>query len=73
VVWVGAMVSAGLLMVLLFFSFIGEVNFAYAYVAGVLIVFLAAYFLVTWAPSSTRGSRGTPAPRTASGAASKGS
>jgi high-affinity Fe2+/Pb2+ permease len=48
VVWVGAMVSAGLLMVLLFFSFIGEVNFAYAYVAGVLIVFLAAYFLVTW-------------------------
>ena len=48
VTWVGAMVSAGLLVVLLFFSFIGEVNFAYAYLAGVLMVCLAAYFFLTW-------------------------
>src|SRR5688572_8800062 len=48
VVWAGAMFSAGILAVLLFFSFVGEINFSYAYVAGVLIIFLAAYFFLTW-------------------------
>lgn len=42
------MISAGLLAVLIFFSFIGEVNFAYAYVAGVMMICLAAYFYLTW-------------------------
>jgi hypothetical protein len=42
------MTSGGLLIVLLFFSFVGEVDFAYAYVAGILIIFLAAYFFLTW-------------------------
>jgi Ca2+/Na+ antiporter len=42
------MFSAGMLFVLLFFSFVGEINFAYAYVAAVLIIFLAAYFFLTW-------------------------
>ena len=42
------MISAGLLVVLIFFAFVGEVNFAYAYVAGVLIICLAVYFYLTW-------------------------
>jgi hypothetical protein len=36
------MLSAGMLFVLLFFSFAGEINFAYAYVAAVLIIFLTS-------------------------------
>jgi len=65
------MTSGGLLIVLLFFSFVGEVNFAYAYVAGILIIFLAAYFFLTWLAFERSELTGNTGPRIGSGEGSR--
>jgi hypothetical protein len=70
VVWTAAVLCGGLVVVLLFFSTIGALDFNDAPWLGILAVAMALFFRVTLSASLAQSARGTPAGPTASGEAS---